>query len=289
MKRQLKSLVVRTLRLPTDIAQAITSAAGIYYSPRGAVFDDLLEQTKTVSTKTGKKITFHTPNWLTTFRANTLLTKEPETLEWIDSFGPNSVLWDIGANVGVYSLYSAVTHPDIQVIAIEPSIENTYLLNRNISTNKLADRILAFPFALSETSGPNLFKHTTLQLGGAMNSFGVDYSFDGKPADFTEQYRVFGFRMDDLPSVFGIPLPTHIKIDVDGIEHLIARGGREVFSSTSLKSVLIELNFGFPEQRDEIMALFQEYGLRLREYRHADQFYGTGSLSGIYNHIFERA
>jgi hypothetical protein len=125
-------------------------------------------------------------------------------------------------------------------------------------------------------------------LGGAINSFGVDYSYDGKPATFTQKYRVFGFRADDLESVFSIPQPNYIKIDVDGIEHLIARGARRVLSDPRLKSVLIELNLQFSDQRNEILQLFGECGLVLSEYKHADAFYGAGSFSGIYNHIFLR-
>ena len=34
-------------------------------------------------------------------------TREPETLVWIDSFAHGEVLWDIGANVGAYTLYAA--------------------------------------------------------------------------------------------------------------------------------------------------------------------------------------
>ena len=46
-------------------------------------------------------------NEINYFRATTFETKEPETLEWIDTIPKNSVLWDIGANVGLYSLYAA--------------------------------------------------------------------------------------------------------------------------------------------------------------------------------------
>ncbi|MDE2493452.1 MAG: FkbM family methyltransferase, partial [Alphaproteobacteria bacterium] len=210
------------------------------------------------------------------------------TLTWIDAFDSNSVFWDVGANVGLYTLYAARRHPSMKVIAFEPSIENTYLLNRNISENHLQERVFAFPFALSETNGPNLFKHSKLQLGGAVNSFGVDYSYDGKPAHFIHSYKVFGFRPDDLGSIFQIPQPNYLKIDVDGIEHLIVRGARRVLSNPALKSALVELNFDFPEQRDEVLKILEECGLHLKEYKHADEFYGSGSFSKIYNHIFVR-
>ena len=50
--------------------------------------------------------TFVTPNQLNRFRIDTFSTKEPETLEWIDTFPCGLVLWDIGANVGLNSCYA---------------------------------------------------------------------------------------------------------------------------------------------------------------------------------------
>ena len=68
-----------------------------------------------------------TPNQLCDFRAETFSTKEPETLEWVDSLNENSVLWDIGANVGLYSIYAAKTRK-CKVFSFEPSIFNLELL-----------------------------------------------------------------------------------------------------------------------------------------------------------------
>ena len=58
----------------------------------------------------GKKIIFFTPNQLIDWRVATFFTKEPETLEWIDSFEKKEklIFWDIGANIGLYSIYNAL-------------------------------------------------------------------------------------------------------------------------------------------------------------------------------------
>jgi FkbM family methyltransferase len=288
MKKTLLKLLVNILLFPIMSVQRILTFLGFGNFIQGDVFDRLLVNKTAATLNDGRKIVFHTPNFLTRFRAQTLFSKEPETIEWIDGFAADGVLWDIGANVGSYSLYAALRHPALKIFAFEPSIENTYLLNRNIAENSLEGRITAFPFPLSEKSGPDMFRHTKVQLGGAVNSFGVDYSFDGKKADFQVAYKVYGFCADDLESLFQVPQPNYLKIDVDGIEHLIARGARRVLSNTALKSVLIELNFDFPEQRAEIMQIFEECGLQLETYKHADAFYGDGKFSKIYNHIFIR-
>ena len=47
-------------------------------------------------------------NWITKYRFDTFENKEPETLKWIDiNLRENDVFFDIGANIGIYSLYAA--------------------------------------------------------------------------------------------------------------------------------------------------------------------------------------
>ena len=69
-----------------------------------------------------KKLKFYCPNGITYWRAKTLLKKEPETIEWIDSFKKDDVFWDVGANVGTYSLYAGMK--GIKTLAFEPSAGN---------------------------------------------------------------------------------------------------------------------------------------------------------------------
>lgn len=78
----------------------------------------------------GCSLSFAIPNMLNYFRADSFSTKEPETLEWIDSIPTGSVVWDIGANVGIYSCYAAKQR-NCTVFSFEPSIFNLEFLARN--------------------------------------------------------------------------------------------------------------------------------------------------------------
>ena len=118
--------------------------------------DRLLRKRKTV-VHNGQKITFFTPNAITKYRAKTFSTKEPETLDWIDSFDENAVMWDIGANIGIYSIYAAKVK-NVKVFAFEPSVFNLEFLAKNIYVNDLSTQIFIMPVALSNQSGFNLFK-----------------------------------------------------------------------------------------------------------------------------------
>jgi len=88
----------------------------------------------------GTDLMFSVPNALSQFRADTFSTKEPETLEWLDRMPRGSVLWDIGANVGLYACYAAKVR-GCRVFAFELSVFNLELLARNIFLNRLTDSL----------------------------------------------------------------------------------------------------------------------------------------------------
>ena len=97
-------------------------------------------------------ITLFAPNELIKWRIDTLLTKEPETIEWINNFKDNKelVFWDIGANIGLYSIYAALRYKDIKIISFEPSTNNLRILSRNISINQLDEKIFINQLPLSD-------------------------------------------------------------------------------------------------------------------------------------------
>ena len=51
----------------------------------------------------GCNMRFTAPNMLNYFRVDTFSTKEPETLQWIDSMDDDRILWDIGSNAGLFN------------------------------------------------------------------------------------------------------------------------------------------------------------------------------------------
>ena len=88
------------------------------------------------------------PSNLVEWRCNNAEEKEPETIEWIkfNSSNKKLILWDIGANIGLYTLFASKYHENkIQVIAFEPSVLNLSVLARNIYENKLNDTAKILP------------------------------------------------------------------------------------------------------------------------------------------------
>ena len=79
-----------------------------------------------------KEIRFYCPSKISSFRVKTFFTKEPETLNWINENGAeNKVLYDLGANMGIYTIYYAKKFKS-DVFAFEPSFKNLDLLMKNI-------------------------------------------------------------------------------------------------------------------------------------------------------------
>ena len=112
----------------------------------------------------GLEMCFSVPNELNHFRATTFSTKEPETLEWIDGLPEGCVLWDIGANVGLYTVYAAL-RKKCHIVAFEPSVFNLELLSRNLYLNGLHQQVTLLPLALSDKMGSNLLHMTSTEWG----------------------------------------------------------------------------------------------------------------------------
>ena len=128
------------------------------------IIDTVMDQQREVHYRS-HRLTFTVPNWLNNYRIDTFASKEPETLEWIDSIPVGSVLWDVGANVGLYSIYAAKAQ-NCRVYAFEPSVFNLELLARNIFLNKLQNQITIIPLAVSDQLGLSFFKMSTTTWGG---------------------------------------------------------------------------------------------------------------------------
>ena len=215
------------------------------------------------------KLTFFIPNWICKFRTDTFSTKEPETLKWIDDNGDDGVFFDIGANVGIYSIYFAKTKKN-NVYAFEPSFFNLSLLAKNIHKNNVHEKIHIITNPLTNDKKFADFNLTNIDEGGALSAFGVNFNQDGKKLEKLLSYKTLGLPLDLLLTEKILPeVPKMIKIDVDGIEHLILLGARKTLKDSKCKTVLIEINEKFKEQASESEKILTECGFSLKEKYHA--------------------
>ena len=166
--------------------------------------------------------------------------KEPFTLEWIhNSIRDGDVLYDIGANVGAYSLIAAKKPGGrARVFAFEPSYATMATLCANIVLNDVAELVTPVPVALTSDTGLTVFGLRNLEPGAARHVLGAGASANG-PVLYEQP--VIAFRLDDLIELLRLPMPAHIKLDVDGAELAVLEGASSTLSSPVLRSMLVEV------------------------------------------------
>jgi FkbM family methyltransferase len=213
----------------------------------------------------------YTPNNVCEYRAKTFFTKEPEILDWIDKFGGNGSFFDIGSNIGLYSVYHALKY-DSPVYSFEPSIFNLKQLIKNVSINELSERINIVPLALNNKLTFETFNVSNIQEGAASNAFGVDYGFDGNKKSFSFKYKTLGFTADLFSQILQIT-PSLIKIDVDGIEHLILEAMENtILSSEECRTVFVEVYDNFEKQAANVSLILRRNGFKLISKEQSDLF-----------------
>lgn len=177
------------------------------------------------------------------WRAADFWTKEPETIAWIDSFESGSVFWDIGANVGVFSLYGdtkcSVQGLGREVFAFEPENKNFDRLLEQIEANG-GCHVAAYQYALSDFDGKSTFYVPKSGPGRSGGQIGKNADESGREFQPEESYEIETYRIDTLAKRFGVP--NYIKIDVDGHEFEILGGGLATLGDDNVKSVLVEVN-----------------------------------------------
>ena len=254
-------------------------------------FNDFIQERSYKSIKIlDREINFFVPNQLLNWRVDTFFNKEPETLEWIDSFEKkeNLIFWDIGANIGLYSIYNSLKNPSSTTFAFEPSSSNLRVLTRNISINNLEKNIKIISMPL--TNKKNTFqemREAQFVEGGALNSFGEKFDFEGKDFKSSMKYNLLGTTMNYFIENSILEIPDYIKIDVDGIEHLILEGGDKFLSNDKIKSLLVEVNENFKEQYENVLFFMDKNKFKLLYKKHNDAFISKESkFLNTYNYIF---
>jgi len=237
-----------------------------------------------IETKLGNIRFYCPPGKVIRKRAITLLTKEPETIEWIDTFVSGDVLWDVGANVGCYSLYAALKK-GVKVLAFEPAANNYYILNFNIESNGMDDRISAFCIAFNDVTKSDLFNLSSLEHAMSMHCFGSNIVLQDKKFEPKFRQGMLGYSIDDFIKQFNLTLPTHIKIDVDGNEGKIIDGATKTISNKRVKTILIEIDTRNTLYSEKLIKSIESAGFELCAKRHADK-YDKGPYRFCYNHIF---
>lgn len=177
-------------------------------------------------------------------RARESFRREEVTMYWLrEVVMPDDAIYDIGANVGAYSLYAGKKIKDGkgQVYAFEPAFSNFFPLCRNIEVNSLNETIIPYPLAFGDSRHESSFYLRSTTTGTALHGLSKAES-EGRHFDAKFCQGVSVVSLDSFITNQGVRFPNHIKIDVDGSELAIIRGMMNVLGDERLKSLMIEIN-----------------------------------------------
>lgn len=200
--------------------------------------------------------------------------REPGTVTWLESLDENSVLFDIGANVGAYSLVAASLNKKIKVFSFEPHYGNFAKLCSNIEHNRLTHSIVPIYAALGDKTEIGELYHWDEYEKGEPGSSGhqLNRTLTEEEVEFKPVLKQFipAFSVSDFCKIYSV-YPNAIKIDVDGIEDLIVKGAQFLFESKKVKTILIEVN---KKSSGVIKDLMESWGYRLQSVgEHNNQIY----------------
>jgi FkbM family methyltransferase len=156
--------------------------------------------------------------------------REPEVLDWIDSFEKDCTFFDVGASFGTETLYAALKKDGPKkIIAFDLALQSSFNLAYNLSLNNIHN-VDQYYLALSDGLKTHTFYEPT------------QYYFvkNREKYDFVS-YKTLSISMDqfiDMTNIF----PDYLKIDVDGAEQHIIAGMAKTVQNTRLRSVVIEVS-----------------------------------------------
>lgn len=221
-----------------------------------------LTSTSTVHSR-GLSFRLISDNWITKYRARLFNDKEPEMLDWLDeNLQDSDVFFDVGANVGIYSIYAALRNPHTTVYSFEPEYSNLNQLKQNIIINNLSANIIPFSIALEDKTGISYLHIQDLTTGSALHTESRESLEKSFGKDVVWKEGIGTSTLDFLTESIRVK-PTLIKIDVDGNELNILKGGNKTFNLAELRSVIIEIIDDQPNN-EQVIKFLNDHGFGLK-------------------------
>tara|TARA_B100000809_G_C15085546_1_gene511300 strand:+ start:332 stop:1213 length:882 start_codon:yes stop_codon:yes gene_type:complete len=201
----------------------------------------LLTRARKVSVD-GIEFTLPCANWITHFRWYLFKTKEIEVRKYIkENVKEGDIFFDIGANIGVFTVYAAKIKKNIKVYSFEPEYSNLNLLKQNVLDNDISDQVNIFSVGLSDEVGFSQLHIQDTEPGAAAHSESrqnIKTTDEGYPVLWKE--GIMTSTLDHLCEDLQI-YPNCIKIDTDGNELKILKGASYTLNNPVLRSLIIEM------------------------------------------------
>ena len=251
---------------PFDYIKNVTPGfmKALYRRSRHAVRTALPSFTKVLTVDVrGVMIRVGVSSELEQYRAETYSTKEPETLDWLEqNLKAKDTFFDVGANIGLYSLYAAKINPKCRIYSFEPAASNFLKLCEKVVLNALTN-VIPCNFPLSDLEAFELFYVSSTEPGSALHSLGhvSEFRTDANTPSLIQ--GTISVTLDALIEKYGVPKPALLKIDVDGLEEKILDGAGSVVKSEKLRTILIELSIKKGSAGTDVERRLAHFGYKL--------------------------
>ena len=163
---------------------------------------------------------------------------------------PNDIVFDAGANIGLYVRFMLQKFGAGRVIAFEPAAQNQALLHENIRLGNCQNCVQVVAKALADYDGMDEFQTDDISTAGGT----LNVVTQGGPSQARRQYglspvteTVTVASLDTMVESGTLPAPNVIKVDVEGAEERLLRGAARTLKNHSPR-LAIELH-GIEESR----------------------------------------
>jgi len=167
-----------------------------------------------------------------------------ELRDFLSEIEKGDVVYDVGANTGLYTLFAAKACPDGEVIAFEPYPPNLGLLKQDVARNQLQN-VEIVDMALSDSVGSIEFSQPDKD----------DVGYGSSAIEATESEATIEAPTttgDQLIADGEIPAPSVVKIDVEGSEPLVLEGLETTLSASSCRAVYCEVHLPGADKRPSV-------------------------------------
>lgn len=162
----------------------------------------------------------------------------------IRRYKPGAV-FDIGANEGQFAVLVRTILPDVPIYSFEP-LEDCFRVVEKFLLNNGPGQ--AFQFALGETSESILFHRNRFTPSSSLLPMKQLHKDEFPQSDKTVQEQIQIRRLDEIVSEIEFVGPLVVKVDVQGYEDRVIRGGQDTFRQAH--AVILELT-SYPLYEDQ--------------------------------------
>lgn len=148
------------------------------------------------------------------------------------------VVFDVGANAGIYSLAAAAASPESEVYAFEPTPEIAAHLRGTVGMNGIEGHLHVQEVAVGDRPG-SIF----LNRFSGKNEDNEGMNFVSSECRAPSSVEVPMVSLDAFCSERGLQKIDLLKVDVQGNEPAVFEGARRLIERGAIQSIFFELNW----------------------------------------------